>query len=70
MSLKPTFILTKAEKELFSTELCMFSHEKTVETKKVYKRHKTQNVSLQHFQNVIELLKHYNDLLSKLYSDF
>ena len=69
MSLKPTFILTKEEKNPFPTELCMFCQEKIVVSKKVDKRHKTLNVSCQDFQNVIELLKQYNDLLSKLYYD-
>ena len=69
MSLKPMFILAKAEKKPFSTELCMFCQEKIVVPKKVDKRHKTLNVSSQYFQNVIELLKQYNDILSKHYSD-
>ena len=61
MSLKPTFILTKAEKKPFSTELCMFCQEKIVVPKKVDNRHKTLNV--------IELSKQYNGILSKIYSD-
>ena len=69
MSLKTKFTLTKAEKTPFSTELCMFCQEKIVLPKKIDKRHKTLNVSSQDVQNVIELLKQYNDLLSNLYSD-
>ena len=69
MSLKPTSILTKAEKKPFSIELCMFCQEKIVVPKKVDKGHKTLNISSQDIQNVIELLKQYNDILSKLYSD-
>ena len=69
ISLKPTLILTKAEKKPFSKELCMFCQEKIAVPKKFDKQHKTLIVSSQDFQNVIELLKQYNDLLSKLYSD-
>ena len=69
MLLKPTGILTKAEKKPFSTELWVFCQEKTVMPMKDDKRHKTLNLSCQDFQNVIELLKQYNDLLSKFYSD-
>ena len=64
MSLKPTFMLVKAEKKPFSTDLCMFCQEKIVVTKEVDKRHKTLNVSGKEFQNVVELLKQYNDILS------
>ena len=69
MSLKHKVILTKAEKKPFSKELRVFCQEKIVVPKKDDKRHQTLNVSCQDFQNVIELLKQYNDLLSKLYSD-
>ena len=48
MSLKPMFILTKAE-------LYIFFQEQFVVSKKVDKRHKNLNVSSQDFQNVIEL---------------
>ena len=61
MSLKPMFILTKAE-------LYIFFQEQFVVSKKVDKRHKNLNVSSQDFQNVIELLKQYNALLSNLLS--
>ena len=64
MSLKPTFMLAKAEKKPFSTELCMLCQEKIVVPKEVDKRHKTLNVSGKEFQNVVELLKQYNDILS------
>ena len=50
MSLKPTFMLTKAEKNHFSTELCMFCQEKIMVSKKVNKRHKTLNAFSQDFQ--------------------
>ena len=53
----------------FSTELCMFRKEKFVVPKKVDEQHKTLNVTSQDFQNVIKLLKQYNFLLAKLYSD-
>ena len=46
----------------------MFCQEKIVVPKKVDKRHKILNVSSQDFQNVIEVLKKYSDLLSKLYT--
>ena len=64
--LKPTFI---EEKKSFSAELCMFYQEKIVVPKKIDKRQKTLNVFSQDFQNIIELLKQYNNILSKLYSD-
>ena len=67
MTSKPPFTFTKAQKKLFSTELCMFCQEKIVVPKKVNKQHKTLNVSSQDFQNVKELVKKYNDLLSNLY---
>ena len=68
MLLKPMFILTKTEKKPFSTELCRFCKEKFVVPKKIDKQHKTLNVSSPDFQNVTELLKQYNHLLSNLYS--
>ena len=61
MSLKPMFILTKAE-------LYIFFLEQFVVSKKVDKRHKNLNVSSQDFHNIIELLKQYNALLSNLLS--
>ena len=69
MSLKPTFILMRAEKKPFSKELTTFCPEKMAVPKKIDECHKTLNVSSEDFQNVIELLKQYNDLSSKLYSD-
>ena len=47
----------------------MFRKEKFVVPKKVDELHKTLNVTSQDFQNVIKLLKQYNFLLAKLYSD-
>ena len=58
MSLKLTFILMKAEKKLFSTELCIIlSRKKIAVPKKADKAHKTLNVSSKDFENVIGWLK-------------
>ena len=59
----------ESRKEVKRSLLCMFCQEKIVVPKKVDKRHKTLNVSSQDFQNVIEVLKKYSDLLSKLYTN-
>ena len=50
---------------------CPFNNffNRIVLSKKVDEQQKTLNVSIQDFQNVIKLLKQYNYLLAKRYSD-
>ena len=61
--------INESRKEAFFKRINYVLSRKNGCAKKIDECHKTLNVSSEDFQNVIELLKQYNDLSSKLYSD-